>query len=105
MIKYILNAFSLNMVDYENYSINVEEVSLNQAKKLVIGATSAIGHYNTANVISNKLKYKIEQNRISVELKRDDKVLVAQYKGSRLEEGATQLPKKSIIKWLVITVS
>ena len=89
---YLLNAFSLQMVDAP-CSIEITEV-----EKLPQGLTSAIGHQDTANVLG------VPMNRINVKLKRGDTAFVAQLIGGRLPEGATTLPEGFKFKYLCIQV-
>ena len=94
---YIGNAFSLNMVSR----------SLLQAVKFqpigepstwpdvwVVGAHSIVGHPDTARLLG------VECNRQSVLLNREDVLIVAQYIGPRLPEGATELPEGARIEWV-----
>lgn len=63
---------------------------------------SAIGHENIATIVSDILGFEVPCNRVSVELSKKDEgvsLLVAQYSGPRLEEGATELPENATIKW------
>lgn len=77
---YLLNAFSLQMVDIPS-KVSFEEVS-----ELPQGLESAIGHQDTANVLN------VSMNRISVHLNSGDVAYVAQLIGGRLPEGSTTLP-------------
>ena len=94
---YIGNAFSMNMV----------KRSLLQAVRLqpigdpdswpdewVLGAHSVVGHADTARLLG------VECNRQSVLLNREDVLIVAQYIGPRLPEGATELPEGARIEWV-----
>lgn len=66
--------------------------------------TSAIGHKETADILSNMLNVEIKHNRTTVRLGRKDTALVAQYRGPRLEEGATKLPDGAEIKFYLVKV-
>lgn len=103
-IKYITNAFSLNMLAELTSVIEIAEVSLEDAKALAEGAASAIGHADTAAVVGDVLGQTVAFNRVSVSLEKGDQVLVAQYIGPRLEEGATKLPAGAAIKFATIAV-
>lgn len=89
---YLLNAFSLQMVDAP---CNIE---INEVEKLPQGLESAIGHQDTANVLG------VSMNRINVKLKRGDTAFVAQLIGGRLPEGATTLPEGFKFKYLCVQV-
>lgn len=106
---YLVNAFSLNMLDI-NGPIEVEIFPL-QTEDDVLDMlatygkfTSAIGHKETADVLSNMLEIEVKHNRTTVKLGRKDTALVAQYRGPRLEEGATKLPEGAEIKFYLVRV-
>jgi len=80
-MKYIANAFSLQMVGEREYKLAVSVID-----SLPKGLTSAIGHADTAHVLG------YEPNRISISLTKDDILYVAQLVGGRLPEGTTSLP-------------
>lgn len=101
---FLLNAFSLNMIAIFPIAIQVEEISLEQAKSLAADTTSAVGHADTANVFSSVLGVNVPTNRATVVLNSGDKALVGQYIGPRLQEGATVLPEGATIKWLLVTL-
>lgn len=100
----ICNAFSLNMVAVFPATISVEEVSLAIAQQLAVKCESAVGHADTAAVFTNVLGIKVIAVRSTVSLVKGDTVLVGQYIGARLPEGATELPIGATIKWLKVTV-
>jgi hypothetical protein len=65
--------------------------------------TSAVGHADTAMVFSNELGLPILPNRVSVKLyDPETRVLVGQYVGPRLPEGATRLPDGATIEWWIV---
>ena len=81
MTVYLGNAFSLQMVNMEAYSLHVEE------------AVSCIGHSDTAHVVSHLLGREVPCQRISVSLHQGDVLYVAQLVGGRLPEGSVTLPE------------
>lgn len=89
---YLLNAFSLQMVDVP-CNVNFEEVSI-----LPAGLESAIGHQDTANVLG------VPMNRVNVHLCKGDVAYIAQLQGGRLPEGATTLPDGFTFKFIKVTV-
>lgn len=106
---YLVNAFSLNMLDIngpielEVFPLQTEDDVLDillTYKKFI----SVIGHKETADVISNMLGVNIEHNRATVKLSKNDVAIVAQYRGPRLEEGARELPKGAEIKFYLVRV-
>lgn len=90
--QYLLNAFSLQMVDVP-CAVNFEEVPA-----LPDGLTSAIGHQDTANVLG------VPMNRINVKLNKGDVAYIAQLMGGRLPEGTTTLPDGFSFKYIKVTV-
>jgi hypothetical protein len=46
----------------------------------------------------------VPTNRATVSLKKGDTVVVGQYRGSRLPEGATTLPEGATIQWLWVVI-
>lgn len=101
MTTYLSNAFSMNMVSVEDFTlIRARKVSPTDVPQ---NAISAIGHADTARIVSGILGYEVPANRMNVSLEKDDVLFVAQYKGPRLPEGATQLPEGATLEFLEIT--
>lgn len=92
MNAYLLNAFSLQMVDVP-CNVHFEEVDV-----LPEGLISAIGHQDTANVLG------VPMNRCNVHLSKGDVAYVAQLQGGRLPEGSTTLPDGFSFKFIKVTV-
>ena len=93
MTKYLMNAFSLQMLQEFPANICIEEVN-----QIPEGLTSAIGHQDTANVLN------VPMNRINVSLSKGDVAYVAQLQGGRLPEGSTSLPEGFSFKFFRVTV-
>lgn len=91
--QFLLNAWSLQMIDSFPVNLKVEEV-----ESLPEGLTSAVGHQDTANVLG------VPMNRINVKLTLGDVAYVAQLQGGRLPEGSTTLPEGFSFKYLKVTV-
>jgi len=102
--KIITNAFSLNMIYGFPAIFTVVEVSIEQAAEYASYANSYVGHKDTAVVFSNILGVQILENRSSFLLDRGEGLLVGQYTGPRLPEGATKLPQGASIHWLVVSL-
>jgi len=98
---FITNAFSINMLS-NSAQINFIKISQKTAKEFSRFASSAIGHEDTAKAVSILLEDDFQQNRISLEFK--GSLLVAQYRGPRLEEGTTTLPEESKIEFWLVTI-
>ena len=102
----ITNAFSLNMLNATEAQCTMTQITLEHTQKLISAFkyVSAVGHADTATIFSNQLGTVIPCNRMNVELtltKFTDKhsLLVGQYTGPRLPEGATTLPEGAHIQW------
>lgn len=103
-VKFICNAFSLNMLSSLTANIRCIEVTAAQAAEIAEGAASAVGHADTAAVFSSVLGACVPSARITVTLNKGDSVLVGQYSGPRLPEGATTLPEGATVKWVIVTI-
>lgn len=90
-MKYLGNAFSINMLDVGRYCI--VQVKRIEMADVPHDCKSIIGHPATASLLTKMLGYDVPVNRESVMLKKDDELYVAQYSGPRLPEGATELPE------------
>lgn len=89
MTTYLLNAFSLQML--ETFPC---EVKFTEVESLPEGLVSAVGHADTAAVLG------VPMNRISVKLSKGDTAYIAQLVGGRLPEGSTTLPEGFAFKFL-----
>lgn len=67
-----------------------------------VDVKSAIGHPDTAAVLSDLLGRKIDPNRVNVSLTKADTLFVFQLMGGRLPEGATKLPENFTFKLLKV---
>jgi len=98
----ITNAFSLSMLDPENVtSVAFIPISSTEAHHQVITSSewkSLIGHADTARIVGDLLHVVLPADRGSARLA-DGEILVAQYAGPRLPEGATKLPAGATIKF------
>jgi hypothetical protein len=82
----------------------------NPAVRSDIAEMSAIGHVDTAKIVStilndvwsDGLKCDIPVARKSIKCGRYDTLIVAQYSGPRLPEGATTLPEGACINFYVV---
>ena len=92
MKTFLLNAFSLQMVDVP-CSVHFEEVDV-----LPSDLESAVGHADTAAVLG------VACNRINVHLSKGDVAYVAQLQGGRLPEGSTTLPEGFSFKFIKVVV-
>ncbi|MBE0069922.1 STIV orfB116 family protein [Thermoanaerobacterium thermosaccharolyticum] len=88
------NAFSLQMLDLQRASnVEVTPMTLDKVRQILKeGFISAVGHQDTAAVLSDMLGLDVPRDRINVHLTPDDVLVVAQLVGGRLPEGSTKLP-------------
>lgn len=124
---YLLNAFSLNMLKFDEEQefippmrVVVNPMSPLDAARVVQQAYfeglvldinqperrlyAAIGHADTAALLSRALDIPLHANRESINLSSGDIAIVAQYVGPRLPEGATLLPEGATIRFYLVEV-
>lgn len=104
----LTNAFSIQMLDTSkksSHTVSFKETAVDDIKELILknGVLSAIGHEDTASVLSHMLGLAIPANRVNIQLN-NDPIIVAQIVGGRLPEGATTLPKGIEIKFFVVNM-
>ena len=106
MTVYIANAFSLSMVT-SPATIKVVETSEDEVKRVIAsGFVSAIGHESTAKIVSSRLGILVPVNRVSIQLKPSDVLVVFQLL-TRLPEGKilTEDEIKQVqVKWFLVTI-
>ena len=102
---YVANAFSLAMVN-EAALLHRRVLNDEQAKALIKDRpyTSAVGHKDTAQMMSALLEHEVLLNRINLQLKERDQILVFQVTSGRLPEGATTLPVDFKYRWELISL-
>lgn len=104
--KYLLNAFSLNMLKIiKPTTISIFPIPIDKVKELLAdGFISAVGHEDTAKILTKLLDLPVEYNRINVTLDRHSMAIVAQYIGPRLPEGVTELPEGVKIDFYLVVM-
>lgn len=116
----VCNAFSLSMLDREiqlgkrypaqrripiPVTLEIAQSWIEVHKRGSVALESAIGHADTAALFSEILGIPLTLNRILIKLGVNDKntsLLIGQYNGPRLPEGATVLPQGASIDWWMI---
>lgn len=101
----LLNAFSLNMVPFNGPYGHVElrKLGIYSVRDMLNdGIESAVGHPDTARILSGILGMEVPCNRVNVTLQPDETCIVAQYTGPRLPEGATTLPEGADITFIEV---
>ncbi len=105
----LLNAFSLNMVPRTGpWNITANPVSLEEARDILstYGIESAVGHPDTARVLTDLLGIPVYAERLTVTIPEAGAyMMIAQYSGPRLPEGATTLPQGATITWWTINIA
>ena len=109
-MKFISNAFSINMVESPavggSFEAVFHRVSSYEASQLVAEDhyKSVIGHQDMAEVLGIQLNANIPFNRESVKLRAGDEMLVGQYSGPRLPQGCTELPAGAQIDFFLVEI-
>lgn len=98
-MKFISNAFSLQMLKNLPQEIAVSEVEKSEFDAFKETAISAVGHADTAVVLG------VEFNRVNITLDKGDVLMVGQIVGGRLPEGATTLPEGFSLKFLKVKIN
>ena len=110
MARYLGNAFSLGMLDCLTgetpVSVECTAMTLDEARAYVQRnrPTSTVGHLDTAELYSAMLGDTVEMRRVSTSLLDGDEILVGQYNGPRLPEGARTLPEGAKVRWILARI-
>ena len=100
---YLSNAFSLQMLDTsKTTSVSIKPISIDAVK--TAGFISAVGHPDTAMVLTDMLGKDVPCNRVSIKLTPYDTLIVAQIIGGRLPAGTTKLPDGFKMQFLKVTI-
>ena len=106
MTVYLANAFSLSMVT-PPATLSVVEADEDSVKRVVAsGFTSVIGHDATAKIVSSRLGVPVQVNRVSIQLKPGDLLVVFQLL-TRLPEGkilSEEEMRNVQAKWYLVAV-
>jgi len=106
-MRYIANAFSLQMIGKLPATIKVSEVTIHEIKMAITnGITWAIGHADTARVAEKALGVPAGTafQRRNITLETEDVLYVLQVVGGRLPEGCTELPEGVHLEWRKVVV-
>lgn len=82
--------------------ISIKELSITQARQIIINAQSAVGHVKTAELFSELLECPVAYQRITLELNEGDRLLIGQYIGERLPEYQEARPDGADLRWLLV---
>ncbi len=100
MKKYLVNAFSIQMLQ-KGGLVRFDEIA---PEDIPADVVSAVGHADTAAVLSNMLGFEVPMNRAFVTLDEETELYVAQLIGGRLPEGSTTLPEGFAFKFYRVTM-
>ena len=100
MKKYLVNAFSIQMLQ-KGGLVKFNEIA---PEDIPADVVSAVGHADTAAVLSNMLGFEVPMNRMNISLDEDTEIYVAQLIGGRLPEGSTTLPEGFTFKFYRVTM-
>ena len=104
MAVWLSNALSLSMLPTQGAQLSCVPVDLATARRLSIGAESVVGHADTAALFASLLGREVAVQRRSLALEAGDVLLVGQYSGPRLPEGAVALPTGAELRWWRVDV-
>lgn len=118
MAFYVCNAFSINMLASalmedagDDVTITVRRAGGDPKNWITEEEThgpgkaiSAVGHADTAAIFSAILGRELAAARTTLMITPEDVLLVGQYSGPRLPEGATELPANAEVRWFWVTV-
>lgn len=104
----VLNAFSLSMLqDCYRATLDIEPTTLRgvQFELDLSPPEFFIGHASTHELVARRLGCGTipPMRRESVKIKNGETVVIAQYLGPRLPEGATELPEGAKIEFFFVT--
>src|SRR5690606_27197797 len=101
MKKYLVNAFSIQMLQ-KGGLVRFDEIA---PEDIPTDVVSAVGHADTAAVLSDILGFEVPMNRAFVTLDENTELYVAQLIGGRLPEGAATLPEGFSFKFYRVTMA
>jgi hypothetical protein len=108
-MTYLANAFSINMIGLSQLGeakVFIARISPGAAHEFLAGGfESAVGHESTAALIAADLCLPVRPDRRSIRIEPGDRLIVAQYIGPRLPEGATALPEGARLEYFLVEVS
>lgn len=100
-LRYVCNVFTIAMAP-DGGRLEYRQVTVDEARSLLTerDCYQAVGHEQTVGLANAQLGSDLLQfNRVSVRLESGDDLVLCQYVGPRLPEGATTLPEGAEIRW------
>lgn len=102
---YLGNAISLQMLPNYGVAWTFDVVPTTSEEVAKVDFVSAVGHPDTARVVSGILGKEVVCQRVSIKLAPGDVLYVAQMTSGRLPEGCTTLPEGFKIDWFKVTLT
>jgi len=98
----LANAFDMYML-YKDSTVKFTKITLDQVKELLNdNIESYINDKDLANILTNEFDIQAKFNPWCFIAEKNEKFIIADYRGPALSEGATSLPEKGKITfWLV----
>lgn len=103
---HILNALPGAIIPAAGGNLRMEPISWTIVRNICSGQNwvSAVGHLDTAAIISGLAGFLVPMNRVSVPVLRDaDQHILVLYQGPRLAEGSTTLPEGATLSPYLLT--
>jgi hypothetical protein len=100
-LRYVCNVFTIAMAP-DGGRLEYRQVTVDEARSLLqeTEINQAVGHEQTVTMANAQIGADLLQfNRVSVRLEDGDDLVLCQYVGPRLPEGATTLPEGAEIRW------
>lgn len=102
---YLVNALSLNMAAEAEGAFRWRAIPPAEVREVLAeGFVSAIGHEDMARILSGMLGLEVPVNRATLAVQPGDRLVVAQYRGPRLPEGAASLPEGARVEFFLVEV-
>lgn len=100
------NAFSLQMLTTLPARVNIGTIPKHCVAEAAKQGTleSVIGHADTVTIVNKDLGSNLTVNRVNTKLAKGELMVIAQFMGGRLPEGATSLPEGVSLVYLLVSV-
>lgn len=106
---YVTNGFSINMIpaNLTDFNVAFRKIAVEDVANILRNNNfeSYIGHQDLANIVSFIVGVNIPYNRGNLLADKGAKLLICQYRGPRLPEGATMLPEGAVIEFYLAEIN
>lgn len=102
----LANAFDMYML-YKDSTVKFTKITLDQVKKELLddNVESYINDKDLASVLTNQFGIPVVENPWCFIAEKNEKFIIADYRGPALSEGATSLPEGAKITFWLVEVS